>query len=163
MSNLFGLSPDSIIQLLSIVVYLAAVLWSGFAFWDIRQSHHSLGVKYLAAGIVCLAVATSVMFIAAQVSWALTGQQEQLSFTETAAWLLYDWLNGFAHLAMILAVRTFMRWESETPCQHGGVCPSAALARRNRDNERRIESVAGELLAMQRRLEFIDREEYDGR
>lgn len=161
--SILGLSPDSIIQLLSIVVYVAAVIWSGFAFWDIRQSHHALGVKYLAAGIVCLAVATALMFIAAQVPWALDEQQDQLSFSEMAAWLLYDWLNGFAHLAMILTVRAFMRWETNTPCQHGGVCPSAALIRRGRDQERRLNGIVTELAEMQRQLEFIDRERDDGR
>ena len=154
-----SLSADSIVQLLSITVYLAAIIWSGFAVLDIKKSSHGIGVKYIASGIVFLSASTSVMFIAAQIPWALAENQEQISFAEAISWLLYDWLNGFAHLAMILAVRSFMRWENRMPCMHGGVCPTAIIARRDRAQARQLSGIAQDIEKLQQRIEQLDCED----
>ncbi len=151
-----SLPPDTIIQLLSIVVYVVAVIYSGFAFWDIRRSTHSLSIKYIASGVVVLSSATALMFIAAQTSWSLQSSQEHLGFVDAVVWLLYDWLNGLTHLAVILAVRTFIRWETKTPCQHGGVCPSVALAKKDKAMDAKLIGMAMDIAKIQQRIEQLD-------
>jgi hypothetical protein len=161
MNSLTSLSVDQVIQLLSIAVYLVAILYAGFAVSDIRRSSHSISVKYIASGIVALSTCTAIMFIAAQIPWALTEAQEQISFAEAISWLMYDWLNGFAHLLMILSVRSFMRWENKTPCQHGGVCPTVQIAKRDREQARRLTGIAHDIEALQKRIELLDNDQDD--
>lgn len=155
------MTPDIIIQLLSLVVYAAAILWGGLAMLDIRRSSHQIAIKYVASALVLLSVATAVAFSAAQSYWTLTGEIKSLSFSETAIWLLYDWLNGLSHLAVVLAVRAFMRWQLPTPCQAGGVCPCGALARKDKEQDRKLSGIASDIDKLQRRIEHLQEMDCD--
>jgi len=161
-SFLSSVSLDSYIQLLSLIVYVAAILWGWLAFFDIKHSHHTLSVKYVASAVTFLSMLTAGLFIAAQLPWILEQQWKVMSFAETLAWLVYDWTNGLAHLSVVLCVRAFMRWELSAPCQHG-VCPSAALAREDAVHRQQLTVLGRDIAALQRRIGLLDREEDDGR
>jgi hypothetical protein len=162
-NDILAVGPDVYIQLLSLIVYFAAIAYGILAAFDIRKSHHSLTLRYLASGLVLLSSATAIIFIIAQVPWIVEQQWRVMSFAETLAWLMYDWLNGLTHLAIVLAVRAFMRWEQITPCLHGGVCPSAILIRRDLEHDSKLSRLALDIDKLQRRIELLDLEEDDGR
>ena len=150
------MTPDAVIQLLSLIVYLAAILWGGLAVIDIRRSHYQLSVKYIASALIALSVGTAVAFSVAQTYWSLTGTINEMSFAETAAWMLYDWLNGLSHLAVVLAVRAFMRWDQSPTCQAtGGVCPSHRLVRREVEQDKELRTLATDINRLQSRIENL--------
>ena len=156
------ITADIAIQLLSLIVYLAAILWGGLAVIDIRRSHYPLSVKYVASALIALSVGTAAVFSVAQTYWSLTGTIQEMSFAETAAWMLYDWLNGLSHLAVVLAVRAFMRWEQSTPCQAaGGVCPSHRLVQREVEQDKELRGLSLDIDRLQSRIEnlYEDRHE----
>lgn len=155
MSDLSAIGPDTWVQLLSLIVYVGAIVWGGLAFLDIRRSHHARAVKYLASGLVTLSLTTAGVFITAQIPWIVDQQWRVMSLTETLTWLLYDWLNGLAHLAIVLAVRAFMRWELPTPCQAGGVCPSSLLVRRAREQDQELTGMRASIQTLQQRIEHL--------
>lgn len=147
--------PETYIHIASLAVYVAALVWSVLAFIDIRQSSYPRAVKYVASGLVMLSVMTAVMFIASQIPWILDKQWKTISLYEALSWLLYDWLNGLSHLALVLAVRAFMRWTPPTPCQSHGTCPSSALARREREQDRELSGLSRDIQQLQQRIEHI--------
>lgn len=150
------LQPDMLVQLASLVVYLATFIWGGLAYFDIRAARFSRPVKYIAAALVTLSLLTVTLFVSAQLPWIMNGQWREMPLVELLTWLMYDWVNGLAHLATVLAVRTLMRWEQPTPCQANGVCPSARLARRSHEQDRELSNVANEIDALQTRIDQLN-------
>lgn len=156
MIDLSTLGIDTLVQMASLVVYVLAIGWALVAAFDIRHSHHPAPTKYVAAALTALTAATAVVFIVAQIPWLIEQQWRVMSTAEAMAWLIYDWLNGLAHLATILVIRSFMRWRLPTPCQFpNGVCPSAHLARRAHATERGLSGVATEIEQLQARIDRL--------
>ena len=150
------MTPDIAIQLLSLIVYLFAILWGGLAVIDIRRSHYPLSAKYVASALIALSVGTAAAFSVAQTYWALTGTIHEMSLAETAAWMIYDWLNGLSHLAVVLAVRAFMRWEQSSTCQAtGGVCPSHRLVQREAEQDNELRELTTDISRLQSRIENL--------
>lgn len=146
---------DTLVQLASLSVYAATLIWGGLAFRDVACSEHPRSVRYIAFGLVTLSMMTAAIFIVVQWTWIVQQQWKILSLAETLGWLMYDWLNGLTHLAIILAVRAFMRWEQPRPCQATGVCPAHQLARREREQDREIDGIATGIEALQQRIDKL--------
>lgn len=158
MNDLMSLGADTYVQMFSMLVYVAAIAWGCLAFIDIKHSKHHLSWRYMASALTLLSVSTALIFIFAQIPWIVGQQWRVMTTAEMMAWLLYDWLNGLAHLTVVLAVRAFMRWEFPTPCQSGGVCPSGILIRREREQDAELKNMARDIMKIQRRIEALNKE-----
>lgn len=149
------LEPDVFIQLLSLVVYFAAIGYSMLAVLDIRRSHHSLPIRYIASGLVLLSSSTAILFIISQIPWITEQQWRVMSFAETLSWLMYDWINGLTHLAIVLAVRTFMSWKNKPNCSCD-IFSSNVWAKKDLDQDSKIEELSLDIAKLQQRIEKLD-------
>lgn len=146
---------DAYVQLASLSVYVATIVWGGLAFVDIRRSHQARSVKYIAAGLTTLSIMTATMFVIAQIPWILEQQWRVSSVADTLAWLLHDWLNGLSHLALVLAVRAFVRWDPPALCLTHGVCPPGALARFHDERDQKLTGLTRDIAKLQARIDHL--------
>jgi hypothetical protein len=150
------MTTDLLIQLMSLLLYVATIFWGLLAFIDINKSHHQVSVKYIGSAVVFLSMFTAIVFIYAQLMWVKNEQWASLSIAETAVWLLYDWMNGLSHLAIVLLIRAFMRWEQLSPCQAaGGTCISTHVAASELEQDRRLAEVAEAIKYLNKRVERL--------
>lgn len=95
----------------SIVIYVLAILLALDTVRHVLKSEHVSIMKELLVTMLVTSGALAGCFSAMQIIWTVSGEYAYTTEWESIGWLLHDWMNGISHLAFILAIRVFVRWD----------------------------------------------------
>lgn len=115
-----------IVNASSMLLYGMAVLFALIVLWELRGSYRSAPLRIVAASLLALSMLASSGFVGLNALWIAEEAWRDLSAPTNVGWIVWDWINGLAHLSFVLAIRVFVQWQPRPVCKHLN-CPADAV------------------------------------
>lgn len=150
---------EFVLNAAALVVYIGVLVYGSIALYESRITHHPTHIRYAIMSLVALSMSVSAIFSVMQVSWIYSSVWQNLSAVDNIGWMVYDWVNGMAHLAFILTARVFLSWKILPSCKRSA-CPANALMNVQRSQTNDLHMLGNAYNDLLSRLDEMAQEEH---